>query len=131
MVGGFVECCSFMCLAILPLNHRGSPSGVYPHNLQLLSDLIFAVGEEEDAAGAGEGGEFAAVEVACTEFVSAGVGSGSGFKVPGSMVFGRHEKSKGCPASNGPIGLKLKLFGDMALKNSSISSKPSCVTELF
>lgn len=118
MVGGFVECCSFMCLAILPLNHRGSPSGVYPHSLQLLSDLVFA-------AGAGEGGEFAAVEVACTEFVSAGVGSGNGFKVPGSIVFGRHEKSKGCPASNGPTELKLKLFGDMTLKNSSISSKPS------
>ncbi|KAI6748660.1 hypothetical protein HG530_015433 [Fusarium avenaceum] len=69
---------------MLPLNHRGSPSGVYPHNLQLLFDLIFAA-EDKDVAGADEGGEFAAVEGSRTELVSAGVGSGGGFKVLASV----------------------------------------------
>jgi hypothetical protein len=30
MTGGLVECCIFLCFAMLPLNHCGSPFGLYP-----------------------------------------------------------------------------------------------------
>jgi hypothetical protein len=98
---------------------------VYPHNLQLLFDLIFAA-EDKDVAGADEGGEFAAVEGSRTELVSAGVGSGGGFKVQGSMVSGSVVTLTGCPASNGSAWPKLKGFGVIALKNSSSSSSSLC-----
>lgn len=63
---------------MLPLNQRGSPSGLYPQISQQLFDLTLV---EEDPAAAGDGGEFAAVEGPRTDVVSAGVGSGCGFSV--------------------------------------------------